>query len=129
MSEAFIVPEIAAIYSTIEDLFYMTEPQPIISTSFGKDEDGCEFIKFSFRLRNGNSEIKIYEDTGTLSYISWGGESLHSIGFDDTEFESINGSFCQAFKGIITFDRQQANTTKITNTSVDRASFGLVEVN
>jgi hypothetical protein len=57
------------------------------------------------------------------------GENLHSVEFNGTEFTSTTGSFHQGFKDILAFDRQQANTTKITNTSVDRASFGLAEVN
>jgi hypothetical protein len=129
MSNAFVVPEIAAIYNTIEELFYMVEPQPAINISFGKDEDDYEFIKFCFRLKNGNVEVKVYEDSGEFNYMNWSGESLHSIEFDDTEFASMTGSFYQSFKSIIAFDRQQANTAKITNTSVDRASFGLAEVN
>jgi hypothetical protein len=33
------------------------------------------------------------------------------------------------YKSVLSLDRQQANTTKITNTSIDRAFFGLAEVN
>jgi hypothetical protein len=133
MNNAFVVPEIAAIYNTIEELFYMVDPQPPINISFGKDEDKeenvYEFIRFGFRLKNGNVDVKVYEDTGSFEYTNWSGQSVHSIEFDDTEFASMTGSFYQAFKSVIAFDRQQANTAKITNTSFDRASFGLAEVN
>lgn len=130
MNNAFVVPEIAAIYNSIEELFYMVEPQPPINIYFGKDEESaCEFIKFSFRLKNGNVDVKVYEDFGNFEYINWNGESIHSIEFDDTEFASTTGSFYQGFKSVISFDRQQTNTAKITNTSVDRASFGLTEIN
>lgn len=132
MDSTFVVPEIASIYNAIEELFYMVEPQPPINIAFGKDEEEentYEFIRFSFRLKNGNVDVKVYEDTGKFEYTTWSGESMNSIEFDDTEFASMTGSFYQAFKSVIAFDRQQANTAKITNTSVDRASFGLAEVN
>jgi hypothetical protein len=129
MTTAFVVPDIARIYSTIEDLLYMSEPQSSINISFGTNEDEYEFIKFYFRLKYGISEVRVYEDSGDFSYIGRNGDILHSIEFDGTEFTSTTGSFYQGFKDILAFDRQQANTAKITNTSVDRASFGLAEVN
>jgi hypothetical protein len=61
MATAFVVPDIAHIYSTIEDLLYMSEPQSSINISFGINEDEYEFIKFNFRLKHGSSEVKIYE--------------------------------------------------------------------
>jgi hypothetical protein len=121
--------EESAVYSTIEDLLYMSEPQSSINISFGINEDECEFIKFDFRLKHGVSEIRVYEDNGGFLYIGRNGDVLHSIEFDDTEFTSTTGSFYQGFKDMLSFDRQQANVAKITNTSVDRASFGLTEVN
>jgi hypothetical protein len=129
MATAFVVPDIAHIYSTIEDLLYMSEPRASINISFGINEDEYEFIKFNFRLKHGSSEVRIYEDSGDSSYIDRNGENLHSVEFNGTEFTSTTGSFYQGFKDILAFDRQQANTAKITNTSVDRASFGLAEVN
>jgi hypothetical protein len=129
MTTAFVVPDIACIYRTIEDLLYMSEPQSLINTSFGINEDEYEFIKFNFRLKNGSAEVVIYEDNGNFSYIDRNGESLESTEFDRTDFTSISGSFYQAFKCMLSLDRQQANTTRITNTPVDRASFGLAEVN
>jgi hypothetical protein len=129
MTTAFVVPDIVCIYSTIEDLLYMSESQSLINTSFGVDEDEYKFIKFNFCLKYGSAEVVIYEDGGNFSYIDRNGENLESTDFDRTDFTSISGSFYQAFKCIISLDRQQANTAKITNTSVDRASFGLAEVN
>jgi hypothetical protein len=58
-----------------------------------------------------------------------GGEILKNIEFDDSSIVETNGSFKKALKQIRDFDRQQPNIAKITNTSVDRASFGLAEVN
>jgi hypothetical protein len=129
MSTAFIVPDIACIYSTIEDLLYMSESQSSINTSFGVNEDEYEFIKFNFRLKHGSVEVTIHEDNGSFSYIDRNQKVLESTEFDRTDFTSMSGSFYQAFKCVLSLDRQQANTTNVTNTPVDRASFGLAEVN
>jgi hypothetical protein len=129
MTTEFLVPDIACIHITIEDLLYMSESQSLINTSFGVDEDECNFIKFNFRLKHGSTEVLIYQDYGNFSYTDRNGESSESIEFDRTDFTSTSGSFYQAFKSVLSLDRQQANTTKITNTPVDRASFGLAEVN
>jgi hypothetical protein len=129
MTTEFLVPDIACIYSTIEDLLYMSESQSLINTSFGVDEDECNFIKFNFRLKYGSAEISIYQDYGNFLYIDRNGEDSDCTEFNRTEFTSISGSFYQSLKGVLSLDRQQANTTKITNTPVDRASFGLAEVN
>jgi hypothetical protein len=40
--------DIVCIYSTIEDLLYMSESKSLINTSFGVDEDECKFVKFIF---------------------------------------------------------------------------------
>jgi hypothetical protein len=129
MSTAFVVPDLACMHSTIEDLLYMSESQSLINISFGINEDDFEFIKFSFNLKHGSSEVRVYEDSGDFSYINRNGEILQSIEFDITEFSSTNGSFYQAFKSMLSLDRQQANIPKIGCTTVDRASFGLAEVN
>jgi hypothetical protein len=128
MSDSFVVPDLAHIHSTIEDLLYMSEPPSLIQISFGIDEEEDKFIKFNFCLKNGDVEVKIHEEYGNFSYMGRSGENLQSIEFND-EITSITGSFYQGLKEIIAFDRQQANVSKITNTSVDRASFGLAEVN
>jgi hypothetical protein len=129
MTTEFVVPDIVCIYSTIEDLLYMSESQSLINTFFGVDEDDCRFVKFNFRLKHGSTEVSIYQDYGNFSYIDKNGENLESTEFDRTDFSSTSGSFYQAFKSVLSSDRQQANTSKITNTPVDRASFGLAEVN
>jgi hypothetical protein len=129
MSTAFVLPDITCIYSTIADLLYMSESQSLINTSFGIDEDECEFIKFNFQLKYGSATVTIYENSGSFSYIDRNGEDSDCTGFDRTDFTSTSGSFYQAFKGILSLDRQQANTVKITNMPVNRASFGLAEVN
>jgi hypothetical protein len=129
MTAEFVVPDIVCIYSTIEDLLYMSESKSLINTSFGVDEDECKFVKFVFCLKYGSAEVSIYQDYGNFLYTDRNGENSETTEFDRTDFTSTSGSFYQAFKGVISLDRQQVNTTKITNTPVDRASFGLAEVN
>jgi hypothetical protein len=129
MTTEFVVPDIVCIYSTIEDLLYMSESKSLINTSFGVDEDECKFVKLIFCLKYGSAEVSIYQDYGNFSYIDRNGENSDCTEFDRTDFTSTSGSFYQAFKSVLSLDRQQANTTKITNTPVDRASFGLAEVN
>jgi hypothetical protein len=51
MAASFIVPDIAHIHSTIEDLLYMSEPPSLIQISFGIDEEEYKFIKFNFCLK------------------------------------------------------------------------------
>jgi hypothetical protein len=48
MTTEFVVPDIVCIYSTIEDLLYMSESKSLINTSFGVDEDECKFVKAYF---------------------------------------------------------------------------------
>jgi hypothetical protein len=129
MTAEFVVPDIACIYSTIEDLLYMSESKTLINTSFGVDEDECKFIKFIFCLKHGSAEVSVYQDYGNFLYTDRNGENSEATEFDRTDFTSTSGSFYKAFKGVLSLDRQQVNTTKITNTPVDRASFGLAEVN
>jgi hypothetical protein len=125
MTTEFVVPDIVCIYSTIEDLLYMSESQSLINTSFGVDEEDCKFIKFNFRLKHGGAEVSVCQDCGNFSYIDKNGENLESTEFDRSDFSSTTGSFYQAFKSVLSLDRQQANITKITNMPVDRASFGV----
>jgi hypothetical protein len=129
MTTEFVVPDIVCIYSTIEDLLYMSESKSLINSSFGVDEDECKFVKLTFCLKYGSAEVSIYQDYGNFSYTDRNGENSDCTEFDRTDFTSTSGSFYQAFKSVLSLDRQQANTTKITNTPVDRASFGLAEVN
>jgi hypothetical protein len=129
---SFNLSEVIHIISTIDDLLSMSEHPYTITTATGydlEDEEEVEFVKFTFPLKNGVSSIKMYDSVGSISYENRNGEVLTSIAFDDYNIAELNGSFKKAFKQVREFDRQQANTAKITNTSVDRASFGLAEVN
>jgi hypothetical protein len=110
----------------------MSEHPYTITTSTGydlEDDEEVEFIKFTFPLKNGISSIKMYDSVGLIAYTNQGGSVLKGIEFDDMSVSELNGSFKKAFKQVREFDRQQANTVKSSNTSIDRASFGLAEVN
>ncbi len=128
---SFILSEVIHIISTIDDLLSMSEQPSPINTSTGYDEDDDEavFIMFTFPLKNGLSQVKIYDSVGFVTYTNQDGEILKDIEFDDSAISETNGSFKKALKQIRDFDRQQVSTVKSSNTSIDRASFGLAEVN
>jgi hypothetical protein len=128
---SFYLSEVVHVISTIDDLLSMSEHPYTINTSTGYDEDDDEavFINFTFPLKNGVSSIKMYDSIGMFIYKNHSGEILTNIEFDDNDIAATNGSFKKALKQLRDFDRQQSSTAKITNTSVDRASFGLAEVN
>ena len=94
-----------------------------------EDDEDVEFIKFTFPLKNGISSIKLYDSVGLITYQNHNEEILKTVEFDDMSVAELNGSFKKAFKQIREFDRQQVSTAKSSNTSIDRASFGLAEVN
>ena len=129
---SFNLSEVIHIISTIDDLLSMSEHPYTITTATGydvEDDEDVEFIKFTFPLKNGISSIKIYDSVGLITYKNQSGEIMTNVEFDDMSVAELNGSFKKAFKQIREFDRQQVSTAKIANTSVDRASFGLAEVN
>ncbi|WP_295617909.1 hypothetical protein [Chamaesiphon sp. GL140_3_metabinner_50] len=128
---SFVLTEVIHIISTIDDLLSMSERPCPINTSTGYDEDDDEaiFIDFAFALKNGIAKVRIYDSVGFLIYTSQSGEILKNIEFDDREISETNGSFKKALKQIRDFDRQQTSTAKSTHAPIDRASFGLAEVN
>jgi hypothetical protein len=129
---SFNLSEVIHIISTIDDLLSMSEHPYTITTSTGydlEDDEEVEFIKFTFPLKNGISSIKMYDSVGLIAYTNQGGSVLKGIEFDDMSVSELNGSFKKAFKQVREFDRQQVGTVKSSNTSIDRASFGLAEVN
>ena len=129
---SFNLSEVIHIISTIDDLLSMSEHPYTINTSTGydvEDDEEVEFINFTFPLKNGVSSIKMYDSVGIITYKNHNGEPLTEIDFDDTSIVETNGSFKKALKQIRDFDRQQVSTLKSANTSIDRASFGLAEVN
>lgn len=125
---SFNLSEVIHIISTIDDLLWMSDQPYTINTSTGYNEDKV-FIKFKFPLKNGIAKVKMYDSDGLITYENQNEEILTSIEFDDRNVVALNGSFKKVFKEIREFDRQQANTVKSNITSIDRASFGLAEVN
>ncbi len=130
---SFNLSEVIHIISTIDDLLSMSEHPYTINTSTGYDieeEEEVEFIKLSFPLKNGMSHIKMYDSVGSIEYSNQNGDALKNIEFDDMSVVELNGSFKKAFKQIREFDRQHSSSqTKRAETSIDRASFGLAEIN
>ncbi len=131
---SFNLSEVIHIIGTIDDLLSMSDHPYTITTTTGydieeHDDKEVEFIQFTFPLKNGISSIKMYDSIGSITYRNQNGEVLRHIDFDDISFGHLNGSFNRAFKRVIKFDRQQVNVVKSNNTSIDRASFGLAEVN
>ena len=129
---SFNLSEVIHIISTIDDLLSMSEHPYTINTSTGydvEDDEEVEFINFTFPLKNGISSIKMYDSVGIVTYKNHNGETLTEIDFDDMSVAELNGSFKKAFKQVREFDRQQVGAVRNANTSIDRASFGLAEVN
>jgi hypothetical protein len=139
---SFNLAEFSHIVSTIDDLLSMSEPQCSINISTGYDEEDedededndnededVEFISLTFPLKNGQAQVRIYDSFGMFFYIDNNGEILKSLDFDDTYVAETSGSFKKALKQIRDFDRKHISTAKSVHTPIDRASFGLAEVN
>jgi hypothetical protein len=140
---SFELSDVIDIISTIDNFLSMSEHKCVIDTSTGygyeddeDDEDDDEdnndavFIQFKFPLKNGISEVRIYNSIGFFIYKYKNGESLKEIEFDDNDIAATNSSFKKALKQIRDFDRQHhVNTASSTHApTIDRASFGLAEV-
>jgi hypothetical protein len=135
---SFSLPEVVHIISTIDDLLYMSEPPSKIQISTGceieeEEEANIEnsevFMKLSFSLKNGNVEIDIYDSIASFVYLDQNGEILKDIPFDDNSVAETEGSFKKALKQIRVFDSQHTCQPKDIHVPIDRASFGLAEVN
>jgi hypothetical protein len=117
------------IINAIEDLLFLIESQHPLSIHTDRDEKDNVFIKVAFHLKNGKTEIQIHNYRGCCSYFDFNGERLESIDFNENSLTDTSGSFHKALKALIVFDRQNSSQTKSMDTSIDRASFGLAEVN
>jgi|GEM_PF-2891972 len=139
---SFELADFTHVISTIDDFLSMSDPQCSINISNGYDEDeesqedaeedteeDKAFILLKFPLRNGKSEIKIYDSVASFTYIDRNEDVIKCLEFDDVSIFETNSSFKRSLKQIRDFDRQQVSTAKSSNTSIDRASFGLTEVN
>jgi hypothetical protein len=127
----FDIYEFRHIVSNIDDLLFMSGCCQPINISVDRDDITASdvFMKLSFPLINGNSEIRIYQKQAFFIYLDTAGEVLKKIEFDNAHVREVHGSFNTVLKQILVFDRQNSSQTKNTDTSIDRASFGLAEVN
>jgi hypothetical protein len=126
MAIPFTVSNISYIINTIEDLLItMDSSQPLKVSTVGS------FIILHFSLKNGNVEIEIHNDEAFCKYKANDKEKVRNTKFyqrflGDTMSDE---SLYIALKIIRDFDRQHANEAMSSNISLDRASFGLAEVN
>ncbi len=127
----FDIYEFRHIVSNIDDLLFMTGCSQPINISVDREDPTSSdvFMKLSFPLINGISEIRIYQKQAFFIYLDTVGEILKKIEFDNNNIREIHGSFNTALKQILIIDRQNSSQTKSTCNSIDRASFGLAEVN
>ncbi len=128
----FDIYEFRHIVSNIDNLLFISGCcQPInISVACNDDAPDNVFMKLVFPLINGNSEIRIYQSQAFFLYLDTDGEILKQIEFNNSHLREVHGSFNTTLKQILVFDRQHySSQTKRTETSIDRASFGLAEVN
>jgi hypothetical protein len=116
---AFSLVEFTHILSTIEDILFMGENQSPINISTGAEDDEYNkiFIQFAFHLKQGKSEIRIYDTNGIISYLGVDGENLRKLEFDQASISATYSSFNKALKQILDLDRQRVNKTKGTNNS------------
>ena len=115
---AFSLIEFTHILSTIEDLLFMSENQSLINISTGSEDDEYNkiFIQFAFYLKQGKSEIRIYDTNGIISYIDVNGEHLRKLEFEQANISVTYSSFNKALKQILDLDRQRVNKIKNINT-------------
>lgn len=125
---SIITGGVVHIINTVEDLLLIIDSHHTLNIYTGCDEKKNKFMRINFTLKNGKSEIKIYNNGGYCCYLDCNGDNLECMEFNDHNLTDAEGSFHKAFKDLITFDRQQAPKSN-NNTSIDRASFGLAEVN
>jgi hypothetical protein len=128
----FDIYEFRHIVSTIDDLLFMSGCCQPINISVDRNDDDAPdnvFMKLAFPLINGNSEVRIHKNQAFFIYSDSTGEVLKQIEFNNSHLREIHGSFHTILKQILVFDRQHSSQTKNKDTSIDRASFGLAEVN
>lgn len=121
---------VAHIINAVENLIYLIDSQYPLNISTDSDEKENYFIKLNSHLKNGKSELRIYDRGGCFYYFNIDGKNLESIEFNEHSLTDTNGSFHKALKALIAFDRQNSSQqVKNADSLIDRASFGLSEVN
>ena len=130
---SFYTSNIVYVINVVEDIIATSKSQQPLTISVGYcEENSKKFMRLSFSLENGTAEIKLYDDEGICSYLNRNKESMRSIKFTLGNLTNTEApeSFHQALKEIRNFERQSYSTPiHSVDTSIDRASFGLVEVN
>jgi hypothetical protein len=125
----FTVANVLYIMSAIDELLYMSEVQPSVEIDREFDENNNEFIRLSFSLKNGMSEIKISDRSAVFYYLDREGKVVICMSFDNEMITDTNGSFHQVFKEIRALDRQQSNLINGSAITIDRALVRLADVN
>jgi hypothetical protein len=125
MPSLFTVSNILYIISSIDELLYMSESSLRPEISYTNNS-----IEICFYLKNGKVIINVGSKEHSLfNYIDDNEVVLTGVQFTNDTITDANGSFHQAFRRILSFDRERSSQLKSTDTSIDRASFGLAEVN
>lgn len=125
MPTLFTASNILYIINSIEELLYMSESPPLPELSHTANS-----IKIYFSLKNGRAEVMIgSQEHSFFAYIVDNEKTLKSIQFTNDVITDTDGSFHKAFRAIRALDREYSSQTKATNTSIDRASFGLSKEN
>jgi hypothetical protein len=127
----FDLYEFRHIVSNIGDLLFMSGSSHLVNISV-ENEDNTQdkvFMKLSFPLTNGNSEVRIYREQSFIFYKGLNGEILQKIDFNNNNIREVHGSFRIALKQILNFDRQNSAQTGRADNLIDRASFGLANIN
>jgi hypothetical protein len=119
---AFSLVEFTHILSTIEYLLFMSENQSPINISTGAEDDEYNkiFIQLTFCLKQGRSEIRIYDTNGIISYLDVEGENLRKLEFDQANISATYSSFNKALKQILDLDQQRGN--KINSNNLNRTA-------
>lgn len=126
MATNFTSSNIGFVINTIEDLLTTMDSQCLLKVSTVGD-----FVQLCFSLKNGNIEIEIHDDEAFITWKDYSGEHSKTTKFYQRYLTDAasNESLYKALKEIRDFDRQQSSITKGTESTIDRASFGLAEVN
>lgn len=123
----FTISNLLYIISTINEFISMSESLAPIDISY--DNNYFNEIILSFSLKHGTIKVAILCQNAEFKYFDRDMKLLTSAKFRDESITDTNGSFHTAFRQIRKFDRERANVVANTDTSIDRASFGLTEVN
>jgi hypothetical protein len=134
---SFVISELHEIISVVSDIVFMGDSESQISiqtgvesVNYGDELEQIEkrdesFFQVSCPLKNGQMDIKIWDEAGKISYtVSEAIKPITIIDFDDQDVGERAGSFHLALKEILKTDRQSKKISDFT--PVDRASFGLV---